>query len=462
MAITEIRILPPLAIARLGDSETPVEAYDLEVPNNKPLGFRQIVPRETLRVDPRTGEIAEAYVPDRIRFKDGNAVRPVAPFLEVFARIDGGELEPLTAGMLEAEGLSPRDVKWTVHVANIKIFRRTRDEADKIEARIDRIADHEAHALEGECANFLPHKRLPLGSVRYIRPTPRFPEIRLRYTPAKGLVYGASTKRKPGPGQAEVPDPVITEDRVLYDPTKGWRGYHEGSTDPKLTNPAQIYAGYDDGDQRVSWGYLDDECDGVVRVEIERRDGTVLEAYSRIGAGPPAYAPDTLPIRTAGDDLEQALLGPSVGDSVPIQEAEEIVRKAFETVRLMNTAIMNGNAIDGRVNVASTMVRQDTNDFGRRYEPITATQIVDYYAILSLHERVFTALRSGAAPWFAEVLRQPEQIGDLSDRGRRRMPALMRGADGRMLALTRRQIDTIERAARGAMFRGDGNEGEAK
>jgi hypothetical protein len=64
------------------------------------------------------------------------------------------------------------------------------------------------------------------------------------------------------------------------------------------------------------------------------------------------------------------------------------------------------------------------------------------------------ALAAGTGAWFAGTLRQPEQIGDLSDLGRPRMPALMRGADGRNLALTRRQIDTIAQAVHGTWFAG--------
>jgi hypothetical protein len=199
----------------------------------------------------------------------------------------------------------------------------------------------------------------------------------------------------------------------------------------------------------VSWGYIDDECDGIVAVEL-RLPGRErpFRAFARIGAGPPAFAPDSLPVRTAAHDLEQALLGPTVADTdVTVQGALEIVRQALDSVRLMNTAVMNGNAVDGRVNVASTMVRQDTNDTGRRFEPIMAPALVDQLAVLGLHERVYAALASGRAPWFSEVLRRPEEVGDLSDKGRRKMPALMRGADGRYLALTRRQIDLIARAA---------------
>lgn len=457
MAITEIRILPPLAIGRLGDSSTPLEAYELQVSEKDPLGYRQIIPQETLVVNTTTGEIERSYVPETIRFKDGGHIRPVAPFLEVFVRRDSGsELEPLTLELLAQEQLSPSALQWSVHVANIKIERRTTKPEDRIEAIIDRFSDHQLHPLLGRCANFYPGKTLPLGWVQYIKPTPAFPEIRFRFTPAGGHVYGSSTKRHTSATQEEK-DPIITsEDQVLYDPAKGtWRGYAETAAyNPTYTNPAQIFAGYSTPDSsQVSWGYLDDECDGFVTVTLKTQAGT-LASTAHIGAGPPAFAPDTLPIRTVYDDLSQALLGPTAPDDVPVAEAEEIVRKAFETVRLMNTAVMNGNAVDGRLNVASTMVRQDTNDFGRRYEAIMSPTLVDNLAILALHQRVFTALRSGAAPWFYEVLRQPEEIGDMSDEGRRKMPALMRGADGRGLALTRRQIDTIRRTASRALFDG--------
>ena len=44
------------------------------------------------------------------------------------------------------------------------------------------------------------------------------------------------------------------------------------------------------------------------------------------------------------------------------------------------------------------------------------------------------------------MLRQPEEVGDLTDKGRRKMPAMMRGADARYLTLTRRQIDKIKKS----------------
>ena len=298
MPITELRILPPLAIGRLGSSAETLENYELWV--DDPLDYRRIKPAETLRVDPETGEILEAYTPEEpVRFRDGTAIRPVAPFLEVFARTGDDELVPLTTAMLEAEGLSALDIAWTVTVGNIKAFRRTKDLKDRIFA-VASFSDHDVHALEGQCPNFLAGAGLPFGSVRYIRPNETFPEIRLRFTPAAGLVYGASAVRITGDGvngPETENDPVLCG-RIIYDDSKGeWRGYADDGK-PDNTNPGSIYAGYENDDQQqVSWGYLDDECDGIVSVELKIGDKT-LRAFARIGAGPPAFAPDSLPIRT--------------------------------------------------------------------------------------------------------------------------------------------------------------------
>ena len=461
MPILELRILPPLAVARLGGAAEPLEAFDLETDPDSPMNYRRIVPRESFEVDQLSGRIVRAYVPDNIRFKDENKlVRPVAPFLEVYARTseEPEQLQPLTAALLAEHGLALANLHWDVELGNIKIYRRTNNPDDKIHANLFGLKDHTRHALEGWCENFKAGKTLPLGHVQFIAPSDDFPEIRLRYTPAAGLVYGSRMQRLEPQADGVpvlVPDPIIdNEDLVLYDAERGdWLNYTE-STGPTLTNPAGIYAGYANAqDQQVSWGYLDDECDGLVRVVLTLADSTTLVAQATIGAGPPAYAPDTLPIRVVSDEMEQLLHGPTVPEEeVSLEQATELVLRALETVRLMNTAVMNGNPVNGRLNVASTMVRQNSSDFERYYEPIAAAALVDNLALRALHERVFSALSAGGAPWFAQTLRLPEEIGDLSAIALRKMPALMRGADGRSLTLTRRHIDMVVKAARNAMF----------
>jgi hypothetical protein len=460
--ITEIRVLPPLVIARLGSSPEPLENYDLELPKDA-IGFRKIVPAETLYIG-ENGSISRASIPPTIVFRDGDRIRPVAPFLELFGRVDG-DFVPLTVAILEENGLSPADVKWSIKAGNLKVFRRTGKDEDRVYATAGPFSDHDVHTLDGECPNFVPGAKLPLGSVRYIKPNRDFPEIRLRFTPATGKVYGSSTKRKQldlAGNVVEKDDPVISADRVIYDagPNRGtWRGYADTGA-PTETKPGAIYASFvNKAGAFESWGYLDDECDGIIVAELRVGQQT-LRAFAHFGAGPPTFAPDGLPIRTVADELEQALLGSEVIHAeATIKAAEDILRRAFETVRLLNTAVMNGNTINGRTAVASMMPAQDSNDTSRLFAPIMAPTAVDNLAIVSLHQTILAALRSGSRPWFLDALRQPEEVGDLTDKGRRKMPAMMRGADARYMALTRRQIDTIRKAAERSSFsEGEGNE----
>jgi len=463
VSVKEIRLLPPLAISRLGNSPEPVNNYDLVIRDDQPLGYRQIVPAPTLVVDPKSGRIVAREVRP-VTFKDEEErVRPVAPFLELWGRSGADDWKHLTA-----KDLKGAEVRWRVRVANVKVFRRTGDPHDRVEAETEWFSDHASHELQGVARNFYAGRYIPLGHIRYIDPTDDFPHIRARYTPAVGNVYGSSWFVKNADGSyASDPNPDLSSfldhdlniANVVYDPSKGtWLGHNEpfppNQPNPPLdTLPGQIFAGQDGpnpGDW-ISVGYLDDECDGTVEVEVTIGKQT-LSAFARIGAGPPAYAPDSFPIRTVYDELEQALLGPDVapGDYTADElqmEVEEIIRRAFETIQLMNTTMMNGNAFRGKLNQASTMVRQDRGDAERAYEPIMAPTIVDNLAVRTLHQNIFAAVRSGTPPWFVSVLRRFDEIGDLTDLGRRKMPGMMRNADGRYLCLTRRQFDKIRLAA---------------
>ena len=54
-----------------------------------------------------------------------------------------------------------------------------------------------------------------------------------------------------------------------------------------------------------------------------------------------------------------------------MQEVQEIVRRAFESIRLMNTTVMNGNQVIGH---GSNMTSQDSNDVNRYFAPIMASR----------------------------------------------------------------------------------------
>ncbi len=477
MTIRELRILPPFAIGRLGSAPEPLDNYMIEDDRENPLGFRQIVGAPTLVVDETSGEICEKRLSKKVAFKQGNRIRPVAPFLEVFAVTGEDHLEPLTLDLLHRNGLKETNISWRTRVANRKVFRRTADPNDVVTAETDWFSSHAPHRLRGSCENFISDDSfIDFGHVRYIKPNDKFPGIRLRFTPAKGLIYGPH-------GTAKNSDPVIDASCAIYDSSKGsWHGFGDdadddgGKASPETaskgpeeskkffneTLPPALYAieppapSWLNHNIAISRGYIDDACDGFVEVRLTVA-GTELKAQARICAGPPAVVPDSLFVRNLADDLDQVLLGPKVPDDEPEAEtlarAADIVRRAYETVRFMNVAVMNGNNFKGRsALLLDSMPEEEAADTQRPIRPVMSPATVDTRAILALHEQVYAALQGPAAPWFLRLLRRPEEVADFTDRGRRKMPALMCGADNNYLALTRRQIDTIRKAGEEALF----------
>ena len=467
MSITELRILPPFAIGRLGSADRPLDNYTLEDDPENPLGFRRIVGAPTFEINEK-GRITGVHTPKEVVFKDGERIRPVAPFLEVFAVTGRSTLQPLTLELLERHGLAAAHVSWRVEVANRKVARRTGDRRDEVKAEIE-FSDHEPQPLKGTCPNFVAGASIDFGSVRYIRPTTEFPGIRLRFTPAKGLIYGPTVL----PGGK--PDPVIGDKRAIYDRRKGrrkgkWPGFSADDSGKEFFNetlPPALFAidppapSWLHHNVAVSRGYLDDACDGFVEVRLSlpgRRQPMVARA--RICAGPPAVVPDSMFVRSLADDLDQVLHGPTVAkdepEAVTRARALDIVRRAYETVRFMNVAVMNGNDFRGRSALSlDSMPEEEAADTQRPIRPVMSPSTVDTLAILALHEEVYAALRGRATPWFVRLLRLPEEVADFTDRGRRKMPALMCGADNNYLALTRRQIDTIHKAGTEAPFASD-------
>jgi len=443
--ITELHILPVLAVARLGSSPDPMVNYDAVVNPADPLGVRRLVGAPTFVVHRPSGKIRERIDRPDVRFRDGRGrIRPVAPFFEVWARVQDA-LEPLTPTLVRESGYSIDDLSWRVTTANLKIARRTGERRDRIVAHVGPFSDHRIHALEGECQNFIEGRTVPFGHVQYLHPTDDYPEIRLRFTPPKGLLYGAQTS------------PRGVKAIAVYNRRRGkWKGF-EDLGPPAGTSPSDTFSRRDvDDETTLSVGLFDDVSDGIIEVTLASpaaNDLRPLRALARVVVAPPAFAPDSFPVRTIADEIEQVFLGPDLragddgadDDSPGIAaRAEEIVRRAAETVRLMNVAAMNG--LRSR-DATTSMPSHDADTYPRRYTPVMAPALADTLAILALHRSILTALKSGTAPWFTDALRRFDEIGDLSDVGRRKMPALMRGSDGRYLALTRRQVEIIRAAA---------------
>jgi hypothetical protein len=530
MTIRELRLLPPLVIGRVGSSREPLDSYTL-ADAGELLGFRKIVSAETLDVDPNSGEATRAPSGRLPTFKDAQGrIRPVAPFVELFAITDAGEQVPVTLELLRELDARVK-VEWSVDVANRKVERRTGDPHDRVIARLNWFSDHEIHPLEGECPNFISGGKIRFGDVRYIKPNDEYPHIRLRFTPAAGLIYGPHGETREDElamhrANGENPDDAETssfhppDERRIYDRSKGtWSRYHayagiaaetayvaeenapqtvafviaerltgfvsrrklppdvladverilHGKLNPAEqrersrrlaleTNPPSLYAIYppapcwlNDG-RAFSRGFLDDTCDGIVTIRVEL-NGETLTAAARICAGPPAVVPDTLFIRTLSDDLDQAIFGPDVSlEEEPPEEirarALDVVRRSLETIRFLNVAVANGDSVMGRDALDfDTMPAEEAFQTLRTMRPVFPEGTVDTLTIKTLHQQIFAALQAGAAPWFGRLLRKPTEVGDFTDYGRRKMPALMCGADGSYLALTWRQIDTMFSAA---------------
>jgi hypothetical protein len=467
--IKQLRILPPLAIARFGSAAEPLENYTVTVV--EPLGFRKIQQAATLIIDPTTGAIIRETTPDptgKVAFRDDQGrVKPLAPFLEVWAQFeDGGPFAPLTRAHLADLSLQPWDVKWSVRAANIKAFRRTGHPGDKVRASIDIdfSADdpglHAAQALVGNCPNFKTGKNIPLGTFRYIRPTDAFPDIRCRFTPGQGRVYGCRAD-----------DPLIIDDvyagvTSTAAPPHGnwsypfagvWDRYWIGAPNtPPVTAPGDIFQGQPVGNTKVSDGYLDDTCDGIVEVRLTV-GATTLSAYARFMSGVPDFAPDSFHVRTIADDLEQMAFGPDVPAPTADEDKQavkrdviDIIRRAYETVRLMNTLVMAGaQNVGGVARNVNNMAGQESG-YGRAFEPIYPPGIAGYDSVLGRHlnalqQALATAGLEGSFTAFARM-RPPNEIADLRTAARHRMPAMMRGSDGLELALTWRQLAKLRLA----------------
>ena len=86
MPIQALFITPSFAVARLGGSTTPLHSYDW-VDSQRPRSESEtdIAPSWTLAVQP-DGSVAP-FLPTSIAFRDGDLIRPVAPFFEIWARL---------------------------------------------------------------------------------------------------------------------------------------------------------------------------------------------------------------------------------------------------------------------------------------------------------------------------------------------------------------------------------------
>src|SRR4051812_13330328 len=183
--LVEVFFLPPMAIARVGSSPTPVDNYEwTESVDVSGAPATIVVPAVSLHVQ-GDGTVAP-YMPERIVFRDGDdgPIRPLAPFFEVWAKlqsVDGGTYErALNSELLGKLGVGIEDITFEITAANRKVERRTGDPSCSFVAReLFNGADHRRRELRafsphtsGQEPLVLPDNPIPVGWLQVMRPKP--------------------------------------------------------------------------------------------------------------------------------------------------------------------------------------------------------------------------------------------------------------------------------------------------
>jgi len=331
LELLEVYFLPTLAIARLGGSDTPLASFGWQTDQSIHGAHRTVIQPE-VTLDVLADGSVQPYLPYAIRFRDKDLLRPVAPFFELWARlqcnVDRRTFDhPLTVELLESLEASLDSVEYAVTVANRKAQRRTGSAACAFEARAEvSAADNRRKPLLA----FSPHnsgdeplvfRKCPISlgffqAIKPIRSTAmgvNLSTLRVRFTPARGEVYGppeaiAGPASPLPPGEALDPKTlggrlhtlVPAKNRILSSRTP-WTSYVMNQPDQQDPQPSDSYDGANVGQSR-SWGVVDDTCDGVIEAQVVVR-GQRYSAMTRIFSSCPDFAPDRRPFFSFADDL---------------------------------------------------------------------------------------------------------------------------------------------------------------
>ena len=184
--VFELFFLPPLALARLGGSDTPLESFRWADDVTIEGGHHTVIePAVTLRVD--ADGAAFPYMPNAIEFRDAGKLRPVAPFFELWVRmqeiVDHQPVvreQPLTLELLRRLGISTGALRYRITLGNKKAERRTLSPACGFLGRVEATGDdHWRHSVlawsphnPGVVPLVDPSRPIPLGHFQVLRPIP--------------------------------------------------------------------------------------------------------------------------------------------------------------------------------------------------------------------------------------------------------------------------------------------------
>jgi len=361
--IRELFIDPPLAIARLGGSSIPQDAYSwIPAPAPRSGESTSIAPDWSLAIQ-HDGTV-EPFLPPHLTFRDGPLIRPVCPFFEFWARIgsagssrkDWTEV-PLTPALLASAGATVADLSLKIDAKNFKAARRTGNVNLRYGTFPPVLVRGDVHvpvALLASSPNgvsqpMIPaNQPIPLGFVQILKSRapldPRDPRatkvdverLRFRFTPAHGLVYGVPAAAEPSRTPRGSRATPVETSRAFLNPAAGWAG----ATDVGLVEPADTFDGADVGAD-ASLGVIDDTCEVRFDLALTPPGASPLTASAHAFVGPPDFAPDRRPFLSLADELNDRGGGAeartrSMSEGDRDQWIEDLFERVFETTSLFN------------------------------------------------------------------------------------------------------------------------------
>jgi len=367
--IRSIFINLPIAVARLGGSNTPQDAYIwAQSPDPRQDGETSIVPTWSLNVQPDA--TVEPKLPSELIFRDNTLIRPVAPFFELWALMGEAESKPetweevpLTPDLLKRFGTDVSAITVQVDAHNLKAARRTGDAAlgfvtfPPVTIRGDNNQPVVLLAVSppGTKRPMIPSGRnIPLASVQILKSRTNVPGapwngfvnlevIRLRFTPGRGRFYGPPEAVKT---TSQRRFPAVEAANAFLDPRAGWFN----APMSQVTQPPDTYDGSERRDDNgPSLGIVDDTCEARIEVTLKLpRERTALKAAANVFVGPPDFAPDRRPFLSLADEINDR--SADAANRTGVMSAsdrdawvEDLFERVYETVSLLNVDYWRAN-----------------------------------------------------------------------------------------------------------------------
>jgi hypothetical protein len=364
--IQAIFVDPPIAIARLGGSNAPQDAYRWTQPvDPRTDGNTVIDPWWTL--DVLSDASVEPRTPTDIHLRDGELIRPVAPFFEVWALVGDTRTPsqwkevPVTPALLRQNGTDETAISIRVDAKNLKAARR-RINSDLVFGTFPplsvRADDHAVHTVfgvspPGATRPMIPLGRsIPLGSIQVMRSRTQphgsgasweddvnVEIVRFRFTPGRGRFYG------PPEAARETSDhgAAVEEVNAFLDPAAGWFGQRTEATVEPPDTYDMLNSDAPPNQEPPSLGVVDDTCEARIEVTLTLpgRRARTLSAHANVFVGPPDFAPDRRPFLSLADELNDRDSFAAVRDAA-LSRAErqawvqDLFERIYETVSLFN------------------------------------------------------------------------------------------------------------------------------